>query len=102
MPGHRTLEGPADARDLAHRWPPARRALPFISLVCRSDVDRLTVTTVDEPRYVDVAHPLLGAPPAPDNRRENALRLAEQMQAVAGFPGRVEGVPLAGLAGAEI
>ncbi|PKN80717.1 MAG: hypothetical protein CVU47_08800, partial [Chloroflexi bacterium HGW-Chloroflexi-9] len=82
--------------------PAARRALPFISLVCRSAFDRVTVTTVDEPRYVDVAHSLMGAPPAPDNRTENALRLAEQMQAVAGLPGRVEGVPLAGLAGAEI
>lgn len=82
--------------------PAARRALPFISLVCRSTFDRVTVATVDEPRYVDVAHSLMGAPPAPDNRRENAVWLAEQMQAVAGLPGRVEGVPLAGLAGAEI
>jgi len=82
--------------------PGARRALPSVALVCRSAFDRVTVTTVDEPRYVDVARSLMGAPPAPDGPAETATRLAEQLQAVAGLPGRVEGIPLAGLAGAEI
>ncbi|MDO9444959.1 MAG: universal stress protein [Dehalococcoidia bacterium] len=82
--------------------PVARRALPFISLLCRSAFDRVTVTSVDEPRYMDVTRSLMGARPAPDGRTENALHLAEQMQAVEGLPGRLEGVPLAGLAGAEI